>query len=131
MVTVALGKFRAGLMPHDKAALDAIAVKLATLSPGRSPNRGIETWSRQILHAAPSLTKDESDSLAVYALHALMGDSSLIGANQPKVGPQMSFNLQYLELQSAMQNLERQYQMVSMIMKTKAAVVRNIINSVR
>lgn len=42
-----------------------------------------------------------------------------------------SFNLQYLQLQSGMQNENRQYSMVSNIMKTKHDTVKNSIGNIR
>ena len=44
---------------------------------------------------------------------------------------QMSFNLQYLQLQQAMQNENRQFTAVSNIMKTKHDTVKNSISNVR
>lgn len=44
---------------------------------------------------------------------------------------QMSFNLQYLQLQDAMQNENRSYTAVSNIMKTKHDTVKNSINNIR
>src|SRR5687767_5633829 len=44
---------------------------------------------------------------------------------------QMSFNLQYLQLQSQMQNKNRQFTMVSNIMKTKHETVKNSISNIR
>jgi len=46
-------------------------------------------------------------------------------------GTQMSFNLQYLMLQSQMQNENRAYTAVSNIMKTKHNTVRNSISNIR
>ncbi len=44
---------------------------------------------------------------------------------------QMSFNLQYLQLQSQMQSENRSYTAVSNIMKTKHDTVKNSISNVR
>jgi predicted AlkP superfamily phosphohydrolase/phosphomutase len=44
---------------------------------------------------------------------------------------QMSFNLQYLQLQNSMQNENRQFTMVSNIMKTKHDTVKNSISNIR
>jgi hypothetical protein len=44
---------------------------------------------------------------------------------------QMSFNLQYLQLQNQMQNENRQFTMISNIMKTRHDTVRNSISNVR
>lgn len=43
----------------------------------------------------------------------------------------MSFNLQYLQLQSQMQNENRQFTTLSNVMKTKHDTVKNSINNVR
>ncbi len=42
----------------------------------------------------------------------------------------MSFNLQYLQLQNSMQNDNRQFTMVSNIMKTKHATLKNSISNI-
>ena len=44
---------------------------------------------------------------------------------------QMSFNLQWLQLQNSMQNESRQFTMVSNIMKTKHDTAKNAISNVR
>ena len=44
---------------------------------------------------------------------------------------QMSFNLQYLQLQSQMQSENRSYTAVSNIMKTKHDTVKNSISNIR
>ena len=44
---------------------------------------------------------------------------------------QMSFNLQYLQLQQKMQNENRSYTAVSNIMKTKHDTVKNSISNIR
>ena len=44
---------------------------------------------------------------------------------------QMSFNLQYLQLQEKMQNENRQFTMVSNIMKSKHDTAKNSINNIR
>lgn len=44
---------------------------------------------------------------------------------------QMSFNLQYLQLQSQMQQENRAYTTVSNIMKTKHDTVKNSISNIR
>jgi hypothetical protein len=44
---------------------------------------------------------------------------------------QISYNLQYLQLQNQMQNENRQFTMVSNIMKTKHDTVKNSISNIR
>jgi hypothetical protein len=57
--------------------------------------------------------------------------AALMNATQQMQETQMSFNLQYLMLQSQMQNENRQYSAVSNIMKTKHDTVRNSISNIR
>lgn len=64
---------------------------------------------------------------------AVGGDSQsqLLQATKQMQETQMSFNLQYLQLQSQMQNENRSYTAVSNIMKTKHDTVKNSISNVR
>jgi hypothetical protein len=55
----------------------------------------------------------------------------LMQATQNMQETQMSFNLQYLQLQDSMQNDNRQFTMVSNIMKTKHDTVKNSISNIR
>jgi len=57
--------------------------------------------------------------------------AQLMQATQNMQETQMSFNLQYLGLQNQMQNENRQFTMVSNIMKTKENTVRNSIGNIR
>ena len=59
------------------------------------------------------------------------GQDQLLDANKQMAETQMSFNLQYLQLQSQMQNENRQFTMVSNIMKTKHDTVKNSISNIR
>lgn len=55
----------------------------------------------------------------------------LLDATKQMQETQMSFNLQYLQLQSQMQHENRSYTAVSNIMKTKHDTVKNSISNVR
>jgi len=55
----------------------------------------------------------------------------LLKATKQMQETQMSFNLQYLQLQSQMQNENRSYTAVSNIMKTKHDTVKNSISNIR
>ncbi len=55
----------------------------------------------------------------------------LPGFPQPGSGADMSYNLQYLQLQNQMQNENRQYTVVSNIMKNKHDTVANTIGNIR
>lgn len=59
------------------------------------------------------------------------GQDQLLAATKQMQETQMSFNLQYLQLQSQMQNESRSYTAVSNIMKTKHDTVKNSISNVR
>jgi len=61
------------------------------------------------------------------------GDSQsrLMQATQQMQETQMSFNLQYLQLQNQMQNENRQYTAVSNILKTKHDTLKNSIRNIR
>lgn len=55
----------------------------------------------------------------------------LLDATKQMQETQMSFNLQYLQLQSQMQNENRSYTAISNIMKTKHDTVKNSISNIR
>ena len=62
------------------------------------------------------------------------GNSSkdqLLAATRKMQETQMSFNLQYLQLQSQMQHENRSYTAISNIMKTKHDTVKNSISNIR
>jgi hypothetical protein len=59
------------------------------------------------------------------------GRKPLLTAVEQMQETQMSFNLQYLQLQSRMQNENRQFTAVSNIMKTKHDTVKNSISNIR
>jgi len=59
------------------------------------------------------------------------GQDELLNATKGMQETQMSFNLQYLQLQSQMQHENRSYTAVSNIMKTKHDTVKNSISNVR
>ena len=55
----------------------------------------------------------------------------LLNASKQMQEAQMSFNLQYLQLQNKMQDENRRFTMISNIMKTKHETVKNSISNVR
>jgi hypothetical protein len=88
-----------------------------------------------VTHMIIGLTPSEAASLADYALGGIANaGGGAIGQGQLLAGMQemqMSFNLQYLQLQSQMQHENRSYTAISNIMKTKHDTVKNSINNVR
>ena len=61
----------------------------------------------------------------------LTEQGALLAATEGMQETQMSFNLQYLQLQSQMQHENRSYTAVSNIMKTKHDTVKNSISNIR
>jgi hypothetical protein len=59
------------------------------------------------------------------------GQDQLLNATKQMQETQMSFNLQYLMLQSQMQHEARSYAAISNIMKTKHDAAKNALNNVR
>jgi hypothetical protein len=71
-------------------------------------------------------------SCAGLAIARLIATGSLLVLPAaPASAARMSFNLQYLTLQSSMQNDNRQFTMVSNIMKTKHDTAKNSIRNIR
>ena len=77
-----------------------------------------------------TFSREVADFLSLVAA----GNSSqdqLLAATKHMQETQMSFNLQYLQLQSQMQHENRSYTAISNIMKTKHDTVKNSISNVR
>ena len=77
-----------------------------------------------------ALSKQVED-LAKLAAQKGTSQSQLMQATKNMQEAQMSFNLQYLQLQNSMQNENRQFTMVSNIMKTKHDTVKNSISNIK
>ena len=83
-------------------------------------------------------TADKADALAQSGSNAITGSAGsssssqeLMNATQQMQETQMSFNLQYLQLQDQMQQENRQYTAVSNIMKTKHDTAKNTIANIK
>lgn len=124
--------FRASLPPRDRATLDAFAQRiklmLRSLAPGASLN-GLLAGLRRALPL--SLSDPEVKALLAYSLMAGSLDQALSTSIKQTQESQMSFNLQYLQLQSHIQSENRLYTAVSNIMKTKHETVKNSISNIR
>ena len=84
----------------------------------------------QLIELVNAFGREVADFLALVAA----GNSSqdrLLAATKQMHETQMSFNLQYLQLQSQMQRESRSYTSVSNIMKTKHDTVKNSIGNIR
>jgi hypothetical protein len=116
------------LSVEDRTVLDELSAKVRRALP--HPAHLPEDARRILTKAIPGLSSEEVDALAGY----VTGDatqSSLFQATKQMQESQMSFNLQYLALQNQMQNENRQFTMVSNIMKTKHDTVKNSISNIR
>jgi len=148
-------RVRAKLSPSDRKDLDKLTAKVRRqlfASPRSSDLLG-ET-SGIVSRMVPGLSNAEAGTLAEYTLGGIasggaatggaasggsaIGSASggdeqaqLLAATQQMQETQMSFNLQYLQLQSQMQEENRSYTAVSNIMKTKHHAVKNSISNIR
>ncbi len=73
----------------------------------------------------------EAGEVARLAVQAGNDRAQLVAVARQLQGMEMSFNLQHLQLQNSMQNENRQFTMVSNIMKTKHDTVKNSISNIR
>ena len=73
----------------------------------------------------------EAAAGAASAISGASAQERLLDAVKAMQETQMSFNLQYLQLQSQMQHENRSYTAVSNIMKTKHDTVKNSISNIR
>jgi hypothetical protein len=134
-------RVRARLSAPDQvmlAQLAAVVRKQIVASPPSAPFLLLYSATLIVQRAIPSLSVLEAKSLAEYTLGAIASPSSggvssneLMYATQQMQETQMSFNLQYLQLQNQLQNENRQYSAVSNIVKTKHDTVKNSISNIR
>lgn len=102
----------AGLSPEEKSEADAYTRWLLEASAQFA--NFANSWQRA-LEKVLADAKTADAMLATQEMHEM----------------NMSFNLQYLQLQQKMQSENRQFAMVSNIMKTKHDTAKNAINNVR
>jgi hypothetical protein len=122
------------LSPKEVAALQAARSAVAEMAKlATSPEeKKLAEQDRIFVERAIQLTERRAAARA--ALLAAQGggsQSQLLAATKNMQETQMSFNLQYLQLQSQMQHENRSYTAISNIMKTKHDTVKNSINNVR
>ena len=135
---------RARLTPEERDDLDRLTARVRAVLLRGSGGNMWESAKTAVRNAMPGLSASEVGSLAGYAMDGMAagdpiggavagGDSQaqLLAATKQMQETQMSFNLQYLQLQSQMQNENRSYTAVSNIMKTKHDTVKNSIGNVR
>ena len=118
--------------------LGAIAMIIASPGIASSPDDAIATASAAVADMERLARTPEDRALAerdralVKRAGALIAERAVaLRHGRPLRDAQMSFNLQYLQLQTQMQNENRSYTTVSNIMKTKHETVKNTLNNVR
>ena len=128
-------RVRAQLPADDQQTLDQLTAHVRKQLFAAPPRGKLMPAAAQIVgKAIPGLTTAEATSLAEYALDGIAagdGQAQLLNATKQMQETQMSFNLQYLQLQSQMQHENRSYTAISNIMKTKHETVKNSISNVR
>lgn len=120
------------LTARDHVLLDQLSAKVRKSLPRNAQIPGDVV--KMLSASMHGLSHDEIDALGTYVSGAISTGSgstgSLMQATQQMQETQMSFNLQYLQLQSQMQNENRSYTAVSNIMKTKHDTVKNSISNI-
>jgi hypothetical protein len=129
-------RVRSQLPAEYQQDLDRLTVQVKRQLFAALPTTNLLTSTAQIVNEfIPALTPSEAASLAEYILGGIasgdISDAALMEANKSMQEMQQSFNLQYLQLQNQMQDENRQFTMVSNIMKTKHDTVKNSINNIR
>ncbi|HEY7680004.1 MAG TPA: hypothetical protein VIC04_05745 [Terriglobia bacterium] len=148
LVVIPLALAAVGWPQADRQAAPRVVAAPAVAASARADSvRGMDELSAQLAQLNESHTRAMDSSLkmsAIYAsLHrdveALCQQAGASRVSPPEVAgalgalckSDMSYNLQYLQLQTAMQNENRQFTMVSNIMKTKHDTVKNSISNIR
>ncbi|NTU57575.1 MAG: hypothetical protein HGB00_01430 [Chlorobiaceae bacterium] len=126
-------KIRSKLQAGQRDELDILTAELKKRLFSRPLTGRLLTTTVQIVdEMIPGLSTQESRSLAEYLLGGIAkSDQAIEAASRSMQEMQMSFNLQYLQLQSQMQDENRSYTMISNIMKNKHDTVKNSINNIR
>jgi len=137
-------RVRARLPAEYRNTLDRLTALARKNLVARISNTDVFDATSAFVHKhIPEFTNEELRTMTDYVLGgiaagdpigAAAGGSSqddLLNATKQMQETQMSFNLQYLQLQSQMQNENRSYTAISNIMKTKHDTVKNSINNVR
>ena len=135
-------RVRSQLPANDQSELDQLTELVKRqLFAAPIPADLLTATAQIVSKIAPRLSKPDATSLAEYVLGRIAAGGVVGSADSRSVGSmttatstqtaQMSFNLQYLQLQSQMQSENRAYTAVSNIMKTKHDTIKNSIGNVR
>lgn len=122
----------------ERDTLDRLTARFRSLLVGRRLQMGLWEAALSALEASGvELDERERSVLATYLLDAIAARDDLADLRpttknsiQPQEA-QMSFNVQYLQLQFQLQHENRSYELVRNIMKAKHDTVKNCISNVR
>jgi septal ring factor EnvC (AmiA/AmiB activator) len=136
VLVVALGFFLAlpasGQSKKEEKQYEQLQKDLQELEKQRAElQAGLKAYNDKLSEVTKNVQNLEKQ-YATVAVRPASGDGSqsqLMQATQQMQETQMSFNLQYLQLQNSMQNENRQFTMVSNIMKTKHDTTKNTISN--
>jgi len=137
---------RSQLSPDDRATLDKLTAHVRRHVFKASAHGDLLGEATKVVNKTiPGLTSAEATTLAQYTLGGIAtpaggspigsasggdGEAQLMAATQQMQETQMSFNLQYLQLQSQMQQENAQFTAVSNILKTKHDAVKKSISNI-
>lgn len=137
-------KLRLRLQKEYRHELDRLTVLIRKQLFAALPRvKLLASATQMVRKIIPRVTPAQARSLSEYvlggiaagdAIGAAAGGSSqteLMNATKEMQETQMSFNMQYLQLQSQMQHENRSYTAISNIMKTKYDTVKNSIDNIR
>lgn len=122
------------LSPKEAAAIATARVAISEMAKLATTPDEKRLVAQDRIFVDRAIRLAERRSAARAELQAAEGggsQSQLLAATRQMQETQMSFNLQFLQLQSKMQHENRSYTAISNIMKTKHDVVKNSISNIR
>lgn len=122
------------LSPKEAANLQRARTAVTEMAMlARTPDeKKLAEQDRMLVERAIRLAERRAAArAALLAAQGGGGQAQLLAATKNMQETQMSFNLQYLQLQTQMQHENRSYTAISNILKTKHDTVKNSINNVR
>jgi hypothetical protein len=129
-------RVRSQLPAEYRQELDRLMVQVRRqLFTGLQQDNLLESAVKIVNRLIPDLTAPEASDLAEYILGGIASndvtDEALMNATKSVQEMSQSFNIQYLQLQQNMQQENRQFTMITNIMKNKHDTIENSLNNIR
>jgi len=129
-------RVRSQLPAEYRQELDRLMVQVRRqLFTELSQDNLLESAVKIVNRLIPDLTAPEASDLAEYVLGGIASndvtDEALMNATKSVQEMSQSFNIQYLQLQQNMQQENRQFTMITNIMKNKHDTIENSLNNIR